>query len=103
MAAEARDAVSGTVVDVEQEIARVLIGPDDEEWYFPLQSLPAGSGIGTAITFTHENGRYAALGLARSATTSVERSIEDRLSRPLSMRRTADLQAADVRAALDES
>jgi hypothetical protein len=101
--AETHDAASGTVVDIDEGLARVLIGPDDEEWFFPLTTLPPGSGVGTAIMFTRHDGRYTVLGLARSATTSVERSIEDRLSRPISMRRTADIQASDLRAALGDS
>jgi hypothetical protein len=99
LAADAHAAVNGTVVDVEHDLARVLIGPMDEEWFFPMQTLPDGTGVGTAITFTEVNGRYTAMGLARSATTSIDRSIQDRLSRPLSQRRTADLQAADIAAA----
>lgn len=97
MAAEARQTVPGTVVDIEEGLARILIGADDEEWFFPVDILPPGSVVGTAILFTVDAGRYHVLGLSRSSTTSVGRSIEDRMSRPLNLRRTSELRASDLR------
>jgi hypothetical protein len=102
LAAEATQTVPGTVVDIEEGMARILIGADDEEWFFPTHILPAGTVVGTAILFTVEAGRYQVLGLARSATTSVGRSIEDRMARPLNLRRTSELRSSDLRADVED-
>ncbi|MBA3302271.1 MAG: hypothetical protein H0U26_00190 [Acidimicrobiia bacterium] len=85
------------MVDIEDGLARILIGGDDEEWFFPLEILPTGTVVGTAILFTVDAGRYTVLGLSRSSTTSVGRSIEDRMARPLNLRRTSELRASDLR------
>ncbi len=96
MGAEAHDAtVEGEVVGVDQDLARVLIGDLQEEWFFPLAMLPAGTRVGSDILFTALDGRYSPLGFARGGHTS-ERSIEDRLSRPLSARRTGEIRRSDL-------
>lgn len=104
MAAEkdSHEAVSGTVVDIEHDLARVLIGDREDEWFFPMQTLPEGTHVGTAVLFTEENGRYTALGLARSGSTSVDRSIEDRLANRLLLRKTADFRMSDLRAEIED-
>lgn len=89
-------------MDIEHDMARILIGPGQEEWYFPIEILPEGSGVGTELLFSSDNGRYSVLGLSRTAEKGVGRSIEDRLSRPLSLRKTADLKMSDLQAELDE-
>ena len=96
MGADSVDAtVSGEVVGVDQDLARVLIGDQQEEWFFPLAMLPAGARVGSDILFTEHDGRYNPLGFARVGHTS-ERSIEDRLSRPLSARRTGEIRRSDL-------
>jgi hypothetical protein len=72
--------VAGTVVELDDVVARVLIGPEDEEWFFPRNMLPPSTHVGSRLVFESREGRYEALEIATP-------SIEDRLARPLSLRR----------------
>ena len=105
MTAQAFEAtVNGVVVDIEAELARVLIGDDEEEWFFPMATMPDGVKQGSDLLFTRQrDGRFAVLGFARTAGhTAGPSSIEDRLARPLSRFRTSDVRAADLRAAVED-
>ena len=82
---------NGVVASIDQDLARVLIGDAESEWFFPMQTLPAGVKVGSDLLFTEHDGRYSVLGFARSAGHTAERSIEDRLRRPISQRRTLDM------------
>jgi hypothetical protein len=96
MQADALDpTVSGVVDEIDNDLARVLIGDDQAEWFFPLSTLPPGAKVGSDILFSTDNGRYAVIGFARGAAFSNDRSIEDRLSRPLSRRRTLEMHVSD--------
>jgi hypothetical protein len=84
--------VTGVVADIEvvadePTVARVLIGDDEAEWYFPMSLLPEGVQVSDDLLFAAEDGRFSAVGFARVSGHSTERSIEERLSRPLSRRR----------------
>ena len=91
---------NGVVASIDQDLARVLIGANEEEWFFPMQTLPAGTEVGSKVVFVLVDGRYAAHSLAGSRNTN--RAIEDRLSRPLSLRKTADFRTADLAAELED-
>jgi hypothetical protein len=104
LAAEAFEpTVSGVVVEIENELARVLVGDDEDEWFFPVATMPDGAKVGSDLLFTRQrDGRLAVLGFARTAGhTSGPTSIEDRLARPLSRFRTTEVRAADLRAAVE--
>lgn len=96
MTAEAFEVTaSGVIVDIENELARVLIGDEQEEWFFPTTTLPEGAKVGSDLLFTRQrDGRYAVLGFSRTAAYAAgPTSIEDRLARPLSKFRASDLRA----------
>jgi len=105
LAAEAYEVtVIGVVAEIENELARVLVGDDEDEWFFPVTTMPEGAKVGSDLLFTRQrDGRLAVLGFSRRAGHSSEpTSIEDRLARPLSRFRTTELRAADLRASLDD-
>ena len=77
----------GYIDDIEDGVARVLIGPDEDEWFFPLGMLPDDVQPGDDMLFVEAEGRFAVAGFARVATHSADRAIEDRLHRPLAARR----------------
>jgi len=89
--------VTGVVDSVEQDLACVLIGPTDEEWFFPVSTLPDGAAEGDVIGFVETDGRYVAKGFAGPRQT--ENSIESRLSRGINKRRTTEMRLTDLRAA----
>lgn len=107
MAAHANEVtVTGVVADIDNDLARVLIGDDQvqqEEWFFPMQTLPPGTKPGVDILFTERDGRFMAIGFARVAGHTAERSIEDRLARPISARRTNEVRVSDLRATPDDA
>lgn len=97
MDASANVPVTGVVDSVEQDLARVLIGPAEEEWFFPLTTLPEGAGEGDVVGFVEVDGRYVADGFAGPRQS--ENSIESRLSRGINKRRTTEMNRSDLRAA----
>jgi hypothetical protein len=80
---------TGYVDTIDAGVARVLIGRDEAEWFFPMTTLPEGVAEGDDILFLKQGNRYASLGFARVNMRSVDHSIEDRLHRPLAERRAA--------------
>jgi hypothetical protein len=82
---------TGYVDSIDRGVARVLIGRDEAEWFFPMPTLPDGVQAGDDILFLNQGERFTSLGFARVNTRSVDRSIDDRLHRPL-----ADLRATRV-------
>lgn len=97
MDASAEVPVTGVVESIEQDLARVLIGPTEDEWFFPLSTLPDGAAEGDVVGFIETDGRYAADGFAGPRQT--ENSIESRLSRGINKRRTTEMRLTDLRAA----
>jgi hypothetical protein len=98
LAADPKEAVTGTIVDIEHDLARVLIGDDEEEWFFPMQTLPEGSEVGSVIMFAKDEGRYTALSASRARSSS----IDNRLTNPLLLRKTADFRVSDLRRELED-
>jgi hypothetical protein len=96
-----RDAVSGVVEGIEGDLARVLIGPAEQEWFFPVDTLPEGVVVGNVVAFVEQGGRYVADGYI--GTRQTEDSIEQRLARGINRRRTQELRKGDLRAALDDT
>jgi hypothetical protein len=78
---------TGYVDSIDAGVARVFIGRDESEWFFPMPALPDGVRAGDDILFLNQGERFASLGFARVNTRSVDHSIEDRLHRPLAARR----------------
>jgi len=78
----------------------VFIGVQREEWFFPLETLPAGAEVGREVWFTLQHGRYVALNLASPSVRDAERSITDRLNRPMSIRRTGEMRRVELAEAL---
>ena len=91
------DTVSGVIDSIEADLARVLIGPGEEEWFFPLSTLPEGVVEGNVVAFVEAEGRYVAEGFV--GTRQTENSIEQRLSRGINKRRTTEMRLSDLRAA----
>jgi hypothetical protein len=75
------EAVSGVVDQIDNGVARVLIGEAAEEWFYPLSMLPRGVEVGTCVWFRQQDGRWQSMGLASEAPTATVRTIEDRLER----------------------
>ena len=80
---------TGYVDSIDSGVARVLIGRDEAEWFFPMLALPDGVQAGDDILFLNQGERFTSLGFARVNMRSVDHSIEDRLHRPLAERRKA--------------
>lgn len=91
-------AVLGHVDRIDDGMARVFIGDHEEEWFFPLGTLPDGANAGSEVHFSLEDGRYVALSLASVGES--ERSITDRLNRPMNVRRTGEMRRVELQAAL---
>lgn len=91
------DPVSGVIDSIDADLARVLIGPGEDEWFFPLAMLPGGVVEGNVVAFVESEGRYVAEGFA--GTRQTENSIEERLSRGINKRRTTEMRLSDLRAA----
>lgn len=89
--------VAGTIMDMEDGVARILIGPRDEEWWFPTTMLPLHVRAGDALDFASEGGRYLVIGASMTDDDARNRSIEDRLSRPLSAKKTEQVDARALR------
>jgi len=88
--------VEGIIDAVDGEgLARVLIGTAEVEWFFPLEMLPEGVGEGDAIRFGVDEGAYFVIG--RGSRAANVRSIEDRMSRRMHSRKTAELDAVELR------
>ena len=95
------EAVSGVVDSIEHDLARVLIGPAEDEWFFPLATLPDGVEVGNLIALTEVDGRFTADGFAGPQDT--DNSIESRMARGINRRRTTEMQRSDLRAAMDKA
>ena len=91
--------IPGVVDRIDDGLARVFIGEDNDEWFFPMPTLPDGAELGSEVLFSLHNGRYAAVSLARAGRES-ERSITDRLNRPMNLRRTGEMRRVELQAAL---
>ena len=90
--------LAGSVEAIDENgVARVLIGPAEEEWFFPLDLLPDGVATGAVVRFADRDGRLIVVGMADMPVPT--QSIEDRLSRPLSTKRTAEYEAGELRKA----
>jgi hypothetical protein len=95
------ETVPGVVDGIDGDLARVLIGPDEAEWFFPLATLPEGVVVGNVVAFVDDGGRYVADGFV--GTRQTENSIEERLSRSINRRRTAEMSRADLQRAIDDA
>ena len=94
------DSADGRVEEIDEGVARVLIGADAEEWFFTLSTLPDDVAVGDCLVFVPDgNGRWQALGRTATAPTASVRSIEDRLNRHIAVRKTGEIDPASVRAA----
>lgn len=85
--------VVGTITDIDDGVARILIGSSEEEWWFPTTMLPRSVRAGDSLDFAPEGGRYLVLGASMADDETRNRSIEDRLSRPLSAKKTEQVEA----------
>jgi hypothetical protein len=83
----AEDTTTGIVEELGPEVARVAIGDDEAEWYFPLELLPDGIEVGTCLWFVDREDHWVPLGIAQERPVPTTRSIEDRLERHITDRR----------------
>lgn len=95
--------VIGTITDLEDGVARILIGARREEWWFPTSMLPAKVRPGDVLDFEPCEGRYLVLGPSVQADALTSRSIEDRLSRPLSSKKTDRVHARGLRRLIEDT
>jgi len=88
--------LAGTVESIDgRGVARVLIGPTEEEWFFPTDLLPDGTCEGDVVRLADREGKLIVVGLGDRPVSA--RSIEDRLSRPLNSKRTEEHDADELR------
>ena len=102
MADENTAIVTGTITDLEDGVARILIGPRKDEWWFPTSMLPVKSRPGDVLDFEPCDGRFLVLGPSVQADAVSSRSIEERLSRPLSSKKTERVTLRGLRSLMDE-
>jgi hypothetical protein len=81
------ETATGVVDELDGQLAKIIIGSDASEWYFPLELLPARVEVGTCLWFAQRDGRWVPLGIAQERPTPTTRSIEDRLGRHITDRR----------------
>jgi hypothetical protein len=81
------ETATGVVDELDGQLAKVTIGEDATEWYFPLELLPEHIVVGTCLWFARRDGRWVPLGIAQQKPTPTTRSIEDRLGRHITDRR----------------
>ena len=74
--------VQAIVVDMDDMVATVEMGPKHEEWVFPLSMLPADVQIDSTLVFEGEGAHAEVIDHRPPAP-----SVEDRLSRSLNRRR----------------
>ncbi|MCX7621858.1 MAG: hypothetical protein N2037_13560 [Acidimicrobiales bacterium] len=84
--------VEGVIASIDRGLARVLIGENQEEWYFPIEMLPDDSEPGTCLMFAAHEGRYQPLGKTEVAPAVKVRSIEERLQRKIAVRKTGEVR-----------
>ncbi len=94
-------AVEGVITSIEDGLARVLIGEAQEEWFFPVEMLPSDSEPGICLMFAEQDGRYQPLGKTKVAPAARVRSIEERLQRKISTRKTGEVDTVLRRRDLD--
>ncbi len=93
--------VTGVVDSIDQDLARVLIGTAEEEWFFPVTTLPEGAVEGDVVGFVESEGRFVADGFVGPRQTG--NSIESRMARGINKRRTTEIRRAELRSAIDEA
>jgi len=93
--------VTGVVDSIDQDLARVLIGEAEEEWFFPVSTLPDGVVEGDVVGFVESEGRFVADGFVGPRQTG--NSIESRMSRGINKRRTTEIRRSELRSAIDEA
>lgn len=86
-------AVEGVIASIEDGLARVLIGEAQEEWFFPIEMLPSDCEPGICLMFVEQDGRYQPLGKTKVAPAVKVRTIEERLHRKITARRTREAGA----------
>ena len=92
--------IVGHIERVDDGLAQVFIGVQREEWFFPLETLPEGADVGREIVLTLQQGRYVALKLVPAVVRDQDRSIIDRLNRPMNLRRTGEMRRVELAEAL---
>ena len=93
--------VTGVVDSIEQDLARVLIGKAEEEWFFPVSTLPEGVVEGDVVGFVESEGRFVADGFVGPRQTG--NSTESRMARGINKRRTTEIRRSELRSAVDEA
>jgi hypothetical protein len=93
--------VTGVVDSIDDDLARVLIGTAEEEWFFPVATLPDGVVEGDVVGFVESEGRYVADGFVGPRQTG--NSIESRMARGINKRRTTEIRRSELKAAIDDA
>ena len=89
---------TGKVIDIDEGMAHVLVGDDEEEWYFPLTTLPVGTKAGDGLLLVKVDLRYKAIRRLPCQDETSGRSIEDRMARRIVRDRVGSPQVAEVSA-----
>ena len=78
------ECTKGLVIEIEDGFAKVLVGPQEEEWDFPAHMLPSGTTPDSELLLASTGRSFEVVGLARRTDT-----MEFRLSRGVNRRRMA--------------
>jgi hypothetical protein len=73
--------VRGLVDQIDEGVARVFVGDNDDAWFFPAHLFPAGTVAGDCIWLDRVNGTYTIVGSTRHRSNPDVRGFTDRLNR----------------------
>ena len=77
----------GVIDRIEDGVAVVLAGDDEQEFLVPVRDLPAGAGPGDWLAIIVENGRLRALSIDRELTARRRALVQEQRDRLRQRRR----------------
>ena len=86
-ASSSSEITRAVVMSIDHGVATILVGDQQEEWDFPLDLLPEGTGEDSIVLMSGEGYSLRAVGLAPERVDSVQ----SRLNRGVNRRRLAHI------------
>jgi hypothetical protein len=83
----AATSLRGLIDRIDDGVARVYVGDNEDEWFFPAHLFPKSARSGDCVWLQQVDGRYTVVGSARDRANPDVRGFADRLNRLRSDRR----------------
>jgi len=86
----------GLVERIDEGVAVVFVGENEEEWFFPAHVFPRGTAAGNRVWLQRVNGRYNVVGSKPNRPNPDVRGFAERINRLRAARpRSASSEAHD--------